>query len=285
MAARRTAKARTVAITVTLNRSADVQHAPGSIHEGGKASFTGPEQGCRGSRLRTLATRPGMAGWHRSCLSDARTVTCPRSKHAALRHTRPRRLAGRAAGQPLRRGRRLLLGVHQPVRACLHAPRLSRGLSGNPQRPPARQPRRLEHPRDNHGQARQRRNRNRGPADRRPGGIRQPVPSAPAMAAAMAARDAARSGRAARIPAQPVRVESDPVPIPGLRARRAGLHPRRAGNARRWLTAPAQLNHRPPPGQLVAALLSLSPAQNLTSATCLRRKTQLHQGLSQVDLR
>lgn len=78
MAARRTGKARTVA--VTLNHSADVQQAPSSIHEGGKASFTGPEQGCRGSRLRTLAARPGMAGRHRNCLSDARTI-----KHLRLR--------------------------------------------------------------------------------------------------------------------------------------------------------------------------------------------------------
>lgn len=72
MGARRTAKARTV--TVTLNRSADVQQAPSSILEDGKASFTGAEQGCRGSRLRTLAARPGMAGRHRRCLSDARTI-------------------------------------------------------------------------------------------------------------------------------------------------------------------------------------------------------------------
>jgi hypothetical protein len=72
MAARRTAKARTV--TVTLNRYADVQQAPNSIHEGGKASFTGPEQGCRGLRLRTRAARSGMAGRHRRCLSDARTI-------------------------------------------------------------------------------------------------------------------------------------------------------------------------------------------------------------------
>ena len=42
MAAMRTAKA----ITVTVNRSTDVQQAPSSIHEGGKASFTGLEQGC-----------------------------------------------------------------------------------------------------------------------------------------------------------------------------------------------------------------------------------------------
>jgi hypothetical protein len=90
---------------------------------------------------------------------------------------------------------------------------------------------RLGHPRDNHGQARQRGNRHRGPADRRSGSIRQPVPSAPAMEAAMAARDAAHRGRAARIPAKPVRVESDPVPIPRMRAHRAGLHPRRAGNS------------------------------------------------------
>ena len=74
MAARRTAKARTVTVTVTLNHSADVQQAPSSIHEDGKASFTGPEQGCRGSRLRTRAARPGMAGRHRRFLSDARTV-------------------------------------------------------------------------------------------------------------------------------------------------------------------------------------------------------------------
>ena len=83
MAARRTAKARTV--TVTLNRSADVQQAPSSIHEGGKASFTGAEQGCRGSRLRTRAARPGMAGRHRRCLSDARTI----------KHLRPRAGLGR----------------------------------------------------------------------------------------------------------------------------------------------------------------------------------------------
>ncbi len=72
MAARRTAKARTV--TVNLNRSADIQQAPSSIHEDGRASFTGPEQGCRGSRLRILAARPGMAGRHRRFLSDARTI-------------------------------------------------------------------------------------------------------------------------------------------------------------------------------------------------------------------
>ncbi len=70
MAARRTAKAR----TVTLNRSADVQQALSSIHEGGKASFTRPEQGCRGSRLRTRAARLGMAGRHRRCLSDAQAT-------------------------------------------------------------------------------------------------------------------------------------------------------------------------------------------------------------------
>ncbi len=74
MAARRTAKARTVTVTVTLNHCADVQQAPSSIHEGGTASFTGPEQGCRGSPLRTLAARPGMAGRHRRCLSGARTI-------------------------------------------------------------------------------------------------------------------------------------------------------------------------------------------------------------------
>ena len=78
MAARRTAKARTV--TVTVNRSADVQQALSSIHEGGKASFTGLEQGCRGSRLRSLAARRGMAGRHRRCLGDARTI----------KHLRPR---------------------------------------------------------------------------------------------------------------------------------------------------------------------------------------------------
>ena len=79
MAARRTAKARTV--TVNLNRSADVQQAPSSIHEGGgKASFTGSEQGCRGSRLRILAARPGMAGRHRRFLSDARTIKPPRPR-------------------------------------------------------------------------------------------------------------------------------------------------------------------------------------------------------------
>ena len=78
MAARRTAKA--VTVTVNLDRSADVQQAPSSIHEGGKASFTGPEQGCRGSRLRILAARPGMAGRHRRCLGDARTI----------KHLRPR---------------------------------------------------------------------------------------------------------------------------------------------------------------------------------------------------
>lgn len=78
MAARQTAKARTV--TVTVNRSADVQQALSSIHEGGKASFTGLEQGCRGSRLRSLAARPGMAGRHRRCLGDARTI----------KHLRPR---------------------------------------------------------------------------------------------------------------------------------------------------------------------------------------------------
>lgn len=72
MAARQTAKARTV--TVTVNRSADVQQALSSIHEGGKASFTGLEQGCRGSSLRSLAARPGMAGRHRRCLGDARTI-------------------------------------------------------------------------------------------------------------------------------------------------------------------------------------------------------------------
>ena len=79
MAARRTAKARTV------DRSADVQQAPSSIHEGGKASFTGLEQGCRESRLRTLAARPGMAGRHRRCLGDARTI----------KHLRPRAGLGR----------------------------------------------------------------------------------------------------------------------------------------------------------------------------------------------
>jgi hypothetical protein len=75
MAARRTAQA----LTVTVNRSADVQQAPSSIHEGGKASFTGLE-GCRGSHLPTLAARPGMAGRHRRCLGDARTI----------KHLRPR---------------------------------------------------------------------------------------------------------------------------------------------------------------------------------------------------
>ena len=78
MAARRTAKARTV--TVKLNRSADVQQAPNSIHQSGKASFTGLEQGCRGPRLPTLAAWPGMAGRHRRCLGDARTI----------KHLRPR---------------------------------------------------------------------------------------------------------------------------------------------------------------------------------------------------
>ena len=78
MAARRTAKARTV--TVNLNRSADVQQAPSSIREGGKASFTGPEQGCRGSRLRILAARPGMAGRHRRFVSGARTIKRPRPR-------------------------------------------------------------------------------------------------------------------------------------------------------------------------------------------------------------
>ena len=70
MAARRTAKAR----TVTVNRSADVHQAPRSIHEGGKASFTGLEQGCRGSRLRILAAGPGVTGWHRRCIGDSRTI-------------------------------------------------------------------------------------------------------------------------------------------------------------------------------------------------------------------
>ena len=88
MAARRTAKARPATHTVALNRSADVQQAPSSIHEGGKASFAGPEQGCRGSRLRTLAARPGMDGWHRSCLSDARTI----------KHVHPRAGVGRCRG-------------------------------------------------------------------------------------------------------------------------------------------------------------------------------------------
>ena len=83
MAARRTAKACTA--TVTLNRSADVQRAPSSINEGGKASFTGAEQGCRGARLRILAARPGMAGRHRRFLSDARTI----------KHLRPRAGWGR----------------------------------------------------------------------------------------------------------------------------------------------------------------------------------------------
>jgi len=78
MAARQTAKAPTV--TVTVNRSADVQQTPSSIHEGGKVSFTGPEQGCRGSRLRTRAARPGMAGRHRRCLSDARIIKHPRPR-------------------------------------------------------------------------------------------------------------------------------------------------------------------------------------------------------------
>lgn len=78
MAARRTAKARTV--TVNLDRSADVQQAPSSIHEGGKASFAEPEQGCRGSRLRILAARPGMAGRDRRFLSDARTIKRPRPR-------------------------------------------------------------------------------------------------------------------------------------------------------------------------------------------------------------
>ena len=79
MAARRTAKA------VTVNRSADVQQAPSSIHAGGKASFTGLEQGCRGSRLRSLAARPGMAGRHRRCRSGTRTI----------KHLRPRAALGR----------------------------------------------------------------------------------------------------------------------------------------------------------------------------------------------
>ncbi len=78
MAARRTAKARTV--TVNLNRSADVQQAPSSIHEGGKASFTRPEQGCRGWRLRILTAQPGMAGRHRRFRSDARTIKRPRPR-------------------------------------------------------------------------------------------------------------------------------------------------------------------------------------------------------------
>ena len=43
MAARRTAKARTV--TVNLNRSADVQQAPSSIHEGGRHSSPGQIKG------------------------------------------------------------------------------------------------------------------------------------------------------------------------------------------------------------------------------------------------
>lgn len=73
MAARRTAEA------VTVNRSADVQQAPSSIHAGGKASFTGLEQGCRGSRLGSLTPRPGMAGRHRRCRSGTRII-----KH--LRH-------------------------------------------------------------------------------------------------------------------------------------------------------------------------------------------------------
>lgn len=79
MAARRTAQARHVTRTVaiTLNRSGDVQQAPSSSHEDGKASFTRPERGRRGSRLQTLAARPAMDGRHRSCLSDARTI-----KHA-----------------------------------------------------------------------------------------------------------------------------------------------------------------------------------------------------------
>jgi hypothetical protein len=76
MAARRTAKA----ATATVNRSADVQRAPSSIREGGKASFTGLEQVCRGSRLPTLAARPGMARRHRRRLGDARTI----------KHLRPR---------------------------------------------------------------------------------------------------------------------------------------------------------------------------------------------------
>ena len=83
MAARRTAKARTMAITVTLNRSADSQEASSSSYEGGKASFTGPEQRCRGSGLQTLAARPGMAGRHRRFLSDARTVKRPRPRPRA----------------------------------------------------------------------------------------------------------------------------------------------------------------------------------------------------------
>ena len=78
MAARRTAKARTV--TVNFNRSADVQQAPSSIHEDGKASFTGPGQGCPGSCLQILAARPGIAGRHRGFLSDARTIKRPRPR-------------------------------------------------------------------------------------------------------------------------------------------------------------------------------------------------------------
>ena len=80
MAARRTAKARTMAITITLNRSADSQEASSSSYEGGKASFTGPEKRCRGSGLQTLAARPGMAGRHRRCFSGARII----------KHVRPR---------------------------------------------------------------------------------------------------------------------------------------------------------------------------------------------------
>jgi hypothetical protein len=145
-------------------------------------------------------------------------------------------------------------------------------------------------PRDNHGQAGQRGNGNRGPADRRSGGVRQPVPSAPAMAAP----DAAHRGRAARIPAQPVRVQSDPVPIPGMRARRSGLHPRRAGQARRasrlipraaaaWPASPARqpcrLSYGPPwPGYQAMALTAgrpvPAPGADATSRRVAARPSQ-----------
>jgi hypothetical protein len=75
-------------LAIALNRSADVQQAPSSIHEGGKASSTGPERGRWESRLQTPAARPAMDGRHRSCLSDARTI----------KHAHPRADLGRCRG-------------------------------------------------------------------------------------------------------------------------------------------------------------------------------------------
>ena len=191
-------------------------------------------RGCH--RLRRGAGTGGRAGRH----------ILPRGagRHGQreLRDIRAGGLAERAAGQRLRRRRLLLPRVHQPVRACVHAARLPRGLGGQSQRPAAGQPGGLGPPQGDHSQAHQRRNRNRGTADRRYGGIRQPVPCAPAMAAAMEARDAAHRGRAARLPAEPDRLHGDPLPAARMRAHRTGLDSRWPGNA--WRSPSRYLNSR-----------------------------------------